>query len=76
MFYDYYCPECGYEQEEMHGMTETPEVICPKCSCKMKIKINGGVATHFKGSGWVSRPRGDSSLAKRITKTVKAERIK
>ena len=75
MFYDYYCPECGHVQEEIHGMTETPDIKCFECSSAMKILVTGGCATHLKGSGWVSKPRGDSSRAKRVTQTVRQEQI-
>jgi putative FmdB family regulatory protein len=75
MFYDYICPQCGSIKEENHGMTEEPVILCDDCSSSMKIKIYGGSGTHFKGTGWVSRPRGDNSQAKRTTITRKAEQI-
>jgi len=74
MFYDYIC-QCGYKKEEIHGMTEEPIIICPKCGTQMRRKIYGGSATHFKGSGWAGKEKGDHSQAKKITQTIKQEQI-
>lgn len=32
MKYEYKCDNCGYEKIEEHRMSETPKVLCPKCS--------------------------------------------
>jgi putative FmdB family regulatory protein len=49
--YEYQCSSCGFIKEVMHKISETPEVICPKCSNKMK-KLMSPSAFHLKGSGW------------------------
>ncbi len=45
--YDYFCPKCDHEQEVTHGMFEEPEVLCEKCSTKMKRAIKAGHGTHI-----------------------------
>ena len=75
MFYDYVCHGCDYSQEEVHGMTEEPIIICPKCDTQMRRKIYGGSGIHYKGGGWAGKPMQDSSRAKRVTQTVKQEQI-
>jgi len=40
--YDYGCTSCENEQEVMHGMEESPQVLCEKCSSDMKKKISLG----------------------------------
>ena len=74
MFYDYIC-QCGYEQEEVHGMTEEPIITCPKCDTQMTRRIYGGSSTHFKGSGWAGKPWSDSSQATKVTQTIRQEQI-
>jgi len=49
--YRYVCEECGYETTVMHGINESPEVICEECGAKMKRTI-GRVGIIFKGSGF------------------------
>ncbi len=34
--YDYKCPECGFTDEVIHGMSESPEYECPDCHLVMK----------------------------------------
>jgi putative FmdB family regulatory protein len=38
-FYDYLCTECSEVTEFKHGMTETPELQCPFCTCKSLEKL-------------------------------------
>lgn len=75
MFYNYICHECGYQQEEQHGMTEEPTIICPTCNTQMAIKIYGGSGVHYKGGGWAGKPAQDASRAKRVTRKVSQEQI-
>jgi putative FmdB family regulatory protein len=49
--YEYQCSNCGFIKEVMHKISETPEIICPKCSNNMK-KLMSPSAFHLKGSGW------------------------
>lgn len=59
MFYTYYCPQCGKEEEFMHGMLEEPEYRCSEDNTVLKKKITGGCGVHYKGNGW---PRKNSGL--------------
>jgi len=34
--YDYYCKKCDYVEEQIHGISENPEIKCPECKKKMK----------------------------------------
>ncbi len=52
MFYIYYCPTCGMEEEHTHGMLESPIFICPQDKSILKRKITGGAGIHYKGDGW------------------------
>lgn len=66
MTYEYECCDCGSTQEELHGMNESPEIIC--CSCKsknMKRIISGGTGVIFKGGGWTTS---DSQFKRSMTK--------
>ncbi|WP_233186294.1 FmdB family zinc ribbon protein [Thermotoga sp. KOL6] len=49
--YRYVCDECGYETTVMHGINETPEIVCEECGAKMRKAI-GKVGIIFKGSGF------------------------
>jgi putative FmdB family regulatory protein len=73
MFYDYICHECGFEQEENHGMADEPVITCPKCDTTMKIKISGGSGTHFKGVGWGGT--GMKSKFDHVTKVSSKKRV-
>jgi putative FmdB family regulatory protein len=54
--YDYYCSECDCDQEEVHGMTETPVITCPTCSTKMS-KVIRSSNFQLKGSGWFGKSK-------------------
>lgn len=41
-FFDYKCPKCGNEQEEL-VKSHTQEVKCKKCDTKMNKQISRGV---------------------------------
>lgn len=41
-FYDYKCTACEHEQEEFHGMTEEPEIVCSECGKPMTRVFNIG----------------------------------
>ena len=57
--YRYVCENCGYEKVVMHGMNESPEVVCDRCGSVMKKTI-GRVGVIFKGSGFYSTDYGKS----------------
>ncbi len=50
--YEYICDGCGYEFEELQGMSELPVEVCPKCGARQvrrKMSVSG---FHLKGTGW------------------------
>ena len=49
--YEYKCYKCNVVETEMHGMNESPKVICPKCKKGMERKISAP-GIHFKGTGF------------------------
>lgn len=65
MIYDYECKNCSNVQEEIHGMNETPEIKCSKCSTIMQRIISGGSGVIFKGGGWTTS---DSSFKQSMLK--------
>lgn len=54
MYFDYECPDCKEVKEVQHGMSENPDIICPKCQKKMTKVITGGTGFSLKGQGWYS----------------------
>lgn len=55
MLYQYECDDCGHEQDEIHGMKETPKITCEQCKCcNMHKVITGGTGFILKGDGWTS----------------------
>jgi len=61
MTYDYYCPKCGQEQEEIHGMMETPEIKCKNCNTIMKRAFKH-LSYKLKGYGWASVNNGEEPI--------------
>ena len=47
--YDYYCRECGHEEEHIHGMKEEVKFSCPKCTTELRVKI--GTFEYTIGTG-------------------------
>jgi putative FmdB family regulatory protein len=51
--YDYKCASCCHEEEVSHKIIEEPLIKCPRCfKSEMTKKISGGLALHFKGTGF------------------------
>lgn len=55
--YEYKCPECAKIEQHQHKMNEQFVAICHNCfqkgkSCQMVKGVGGGLAVHFKGSGF------------------------
>ena len=50
--YEYKCPECNTVTEEVHKISEQIVVVCPKCNMKKIKGVGGGLAFHFKCSGF------------------------
>ncbi len=50
--YEYKCPSCQDKINVMHSIGKTPFIGCVECKTQMEIGIGGGIAVHFKGSGF------------------------
>jgi len=54
--YVYHCYECEYDKEVVHGMTESPEVVCKDCAKGMH-KVIRSSNFQLKGSGWFGKSK-------------------
>jgi putative FmdB family regulatory protein len=53
--YEYGCPSCGHQWEEVQRITEPATQKCPKCSQLTAHRlISGGTNFILKGGGWYS----------------------
>ena len=59
--YEYRCEDCGHVFEKLHGMSEEPELDCPRCSGQTSRIISGGSGVIFKGSGFYATDDGSGS---------------
>jgi len=51
--YDYKCVACGNEQEERHGMNDSPEIRCSQCNeTDLKKMIPKSLSFILKGASW------------------------
>lgn len=62
--YDYRCTACNTVFEVEHGMTEHPEISCPKCG-QPATKVFSASGIKFEGSGFYNTDQrgGGSSTA-------------
>ena len=53
--YEYGCPTCGHQWEEVQRITEPATEKCPKCAAMTAHRlISGGTNFILKGGGWYS----------------------
>ena len=50
--YEYGCPSCGHQFEEIQKVSDEPMSVCPKCSEKGLKKMISAPSFHLKGGGW------------------------
>ena len=50
--YDYKCPKCNTEFQEVQKMSDKPVAKCPKCGAKAERQMSAGGGFVFKGSGF------------------------
>jgi putative FmdB family regulatory protein len=51
--YTYQCVKCDHEQDEKHGMNESPQIQCVKCGhSETKRIITTSQGFSLKGTGW------------------------
>lgn len=51
-FYEYRCPQCGFEKEVLHGISSKPELPCDACGEAQLEKLISAAGFRLKGSGW------------------------
>ena len=51
-FYEYECPNCGYDEEVLQKITDKPLTKCPSCGKKGLRKLMSAPVFRLKGSGW------------------------
>lgn len=51
-FYEYICPLCGHEFEQLQKFSDAPLTTCPSCHKEGLQKKISAPAFHLKGSGW------------------------
>ncbi|MBO8160910.1 MAG: FmdB family transcriptional regulator [Thermosipho sp. (in: Bacteria)] len=66
--YRYICKNCGTEKVELHGINDTPEIICDVCGNEMERTI-GRVGIVFKGSGFYITDSKNSNSSKQENKS-------
>lgn len=71
--YDYKCSECENIQEEFHGISQEPEIICEKCGSRCKMKFVGNTNFILKGDGWPSQ---ESRIKQDLTNKNKKASVK
>jgi len=57
--YDYRCPECGFMDEVVHGMNESPDYECPECGVLLKRVYH---PVHFSQGGVTAQGRVEDHL--------------
>lgn len=50
--YAYKCSECGFEQDVMQKMSDSPLTECPTCGKSSFTKQLSAAGFHLKGSGY------------------------
>jgi putative FmdB family regulatory protein len=50
--YEYRCTSCGFEQEVLQKISETPLTDCPSCGKAAFSKLISAAGFQLKGTGW------------------------
>jgi putative FmdB family regulatory protein len=59
--YEYRCPACQHEFEQLQKMSDEPGAACPECGAPAERLLSGGAGLLFKGSGfYITDYRSDS----------------
>ena len=51
-FYEYECPNCGYQDEVLQKINDKPLKKCPSCGKNGLKKLMSAPVFRLKGSGW------------------------
>lgn len=81
--YEYYCPACENVQDEIHGFTDDPKIVCTKCGGPCRRIMSGPMCAHsksktlpmfsLKGEGYPSKTfRVANQMTTRQRRTKKA----
>jgi putative FmdB family regulatory protein len=78
--YEYRCPDCGHEFEQLQRMSDAPITSCPECSGDQVKKLISRTSFVLKGGGWYKdhyglkggSSSGESSSAKSTKSTTDA----
>ncbi len=73
--YDYKCPECGYEKEVQHSMSEIGkiEVLCDHCGARMKKMMSAPALVGFDNIGRSISKKGNNNGQSKNGKETKKE---
>lgn len=52
--YEYRCPDCGHEFEQLQKFSDPPTKDCPECGETNVKKLISRTSFSLKGSGWYS----------------------
>ncbi|HEY2804996.1 MAG TPA: FmdB family zinc ribbon protein [Gemmatimonadales bacterium] len=63
--YDYKCPKCGKEFQQVQKITAKAGAKCPRCGSKAERQLSGGAGLVFKGSGFYLTDYGRSGQTPR-----------
>ena len=63
--YEYKCPKCGTEFQQVQKMSAKPGAKCPNCGSKAERQMSGGAGLVFKGSGFYLTDYGRAGQAPR-----------
>lgn len=61
--YEYRCPDCGHEFEQLQRMSDDPIKVCPECSSEGVKKLISRTSFVLKGGGWYKDHYGLKSAA-------------
>lgn len=50
--YEYYCPHCQIQFDQLQRITDKPLVTCPSCNKDGLQKLVSLTSFQLKGSGW------------------------
>ena len=50
--YEYRCPDCGHEFEQLQRMSDDPIKVCPECGAEQVKKMISRSSFVLKGGGW------------------------
>ena len=50
--YEYRCSECGFQEEYLQKVSDSPLTVCPSCGKATFQKLLSAAGFQLKGSGW------------------------